>query len=124
MMSGDESRLPARDAGPVRRYVRDIVDSRHNFGTYFLLLFAVGYALGFVAPVLSLFLTPILLVGLVIDSVLLSRKVKAMVAQRFGPEQANGHSMYAVTRAVQIRRLRLPPPKVRPGPLKLPGRGG
>jgi hypothetical protein len=35
-MRGDESALPARDRGPVRRFVRNCVDSRLNIGEYFL----------------------------------------------------------------------------------------
>ena len=33
---GDESFLPARDRGPVRKTVRDLVDSRRNIGSWFL----------------------------------------------------------------------------------------
>ena len=41
-MRGDESALPARDRGPVRRFVRNTVDSRLNIGEYFLpIIFAV-----------------------------------------------------------------------------------
>ena len=35
-MRGEESALPVRDRGPVRRYVRNYVDSRRNVGEYFL----------------------------------------------------------------------------------------
>ena len=35
-MRGEESALPIRDRGAVRRFVRDYVDSRRNVGEYFL----------------------------------------------------------------------------------------
>ena len=35
-LRGDDAALPARDRGPVRRYVRNFVDSRRSIGEYFL----------------------------------------------------------------------------------------
>ena len=36
LREGDERHLPPRDRGPVRKYVRDIVDSRRSVAEYFL----------------------------------------------------------------------------------------
>ena len=36
MQTGDEKHLPAKDRGPVRRYMRDFVDARWNLGEFFL----------------------------------------------------------------------------------------
>lgn len=36
MLTGDERYLPARDKGPVRRYIRDYVDARWSLGELFL----------------------------------------------------------------------------------------
>ncbi len=44
MVSGDERYLPARDAGPVRAYVRDYVDGRRRMSEYFVFV-AVGILL-------------------------------------------------------------------------------
>ena len=41
MQTGDERYLPARDRGPVRRYVRDYVDARYSLGEFFLPIAAV-----------------------------------------------------------------------------------
>jgi hypothetical protein len=41
LRAGDERTLPARDRGPVRRYARDVVDSRRTVAEFFLPL-AVG----------------------------------------------------------------------------------
>ena len=35
-LRGEESALPPRDRGPVRRFVRDYVDSRRTVGEFFL----------------------------------------------------------------------------------------
>ena len=44
-MRGDESAMPARDRGPVKRFVRDYVDSRRSLGEYFLPLMIFVLAL-------------------------------------------------------------------------------
>ena len=44
-MRGDENALPARDRGPVKRFVRDYVDSRRSLGEYFLPLMIFVLAL-------------------------------------------------------------------------------
>ncbi|MEY3156312.1 MAG: hypothetical protein RL257_332, partial [Actinomycetota bacterium] len=35
-MRGDENALPIRDKGPVKRFVRNYVDSRRSIGEFFL----------------------------------------------------------------------------------------
>ena len=46
---GDDYYLPARDRGPVRKLVRDVVDSRRNVGSFFLAIAAVAL-IGTVVP--------------------------------------------------------------------------
>ena len=36
MRTGDERYLPARDKGPVKRYIRDYVDARFSLGEAFM----------------------------------------------------------------------------------------
>lgn len=132
MRGGDESKLPARDAGPVRRLVRDVVDSRRGAGSYFLI---ITLAVLVVQILLSLatskdVLTPatsariqlflmyawyLSIVFVAIDSFVLVRKMKNMVRERHPDATERGLTMYAVMRALQIRRLRLPKPMVKPG---------
>jgi hypothetical protein len=49
------------------------------------------------------------------DAVRVVRGVKAGIRERFGETQTQGVAMYAVLRALQMRRLRLPKPLVKHG---------
>src|SRR5699024_6116661 len=48
MVTGDDAHLPARDKGPVRRYIRDYVDARWNLGEFMLPVMLVVLALSFI----------------------------------------------------------------------------
>ena len=116
---GSERDLPARDRGPVKGFIRDWVDSRFTIGQFLLpfmfIMFALVYVRASWAASISstLFLTVIAM--MVVDSIRISRGVKKAVAARFTPEDAKGHTMYALLRAWQMRRLRLPKPRVKVG---------
>jgi hypothetical protein len=118
MARGDDSYLPARDRGPVRKLVRDVVDSRRNVGSWFLLIAAVAL-IGTIVPSLvirayaSYVLFGFFLI-LIVDSVVLSRKIKAKVAERFpdGPTKTKGVVWYGISRSTMIRRWRFPKPEV------------
>ena len=58
-MRGDENALPARDKGPVKRFVRNYVDSRKSIGEYFLPII-------FVVLFLTLIPYPIFQIGSII----------------------------------------------------------
>ncbi len=120
LMSGDERALPARDAGPVRKLVRDFVDSRWTLGEFFIPLAVVVLIVGLIRnPQLQMIVSYvwfIMLLLLVVDmTILLLRLRKQLVAQFPDPAQRKGTMFYAGMRAMQIRRLRLPPPKVKAG---------
>jgi len=61
----------------------------------------------------SAFLSVILL--LIIDSVRMSRGAKAAVRDKFGPDETKGITMYTLLRSWQMRRLRLPKPRIKAG---------
>ena len=125
MLSGDESALPARDKGPVRRYIRDVVDSRWNVGEFMLPVMIVVLALTFVGPLvpsIAAWTTLVifaLVYGLVavgvIDAFLMWRRTKTKIIAKFGETPPRGSAMYAVMRAFQMRRSRLPRPQVARG---------
>jgi hypothetical protein len=118
---GDDNYLPARDRGPVRKYVRDIVDARRNVGSFFLVI-AVIALIGTIAPnafvknYASLLLFGFFLV-MIVDSVILSRRIKRKVAERFpkGDQAGRSLSWYGISRSTMIRRWRFPKPDVTPG---------
>ncbi|WP_311836295.1 DUF3043 domain-containing protein [Cellulomonas fimi] len=115
MQTGDERHLPAKDRGPVRRYLRDHVDARWNLGEFFLpvaLVFVVlTFALGRYPQLLALL--TVVLYGIVLltilDAYLMWRGLKKKLVAKFGGDaRQRGLAMYAVMRAFQLRRARLP----------------
>lgn len=120
MMSGDEAYLLPRDRGPIRRYVRDVVDARRNLLGLFMpatlfLMFAM-----FTTPQLQLYVSPAMLALMFvmgIDGVMLARKVSRQVDAKF-PKNTESRwklGLYAAGRASQMRRLRTPRPQVQRG---------
>ena len=118
-MRGDESALPARDRGPVRRFVRNTVDSRLNIGEYFLPIIFVVLLLSMTRnqyiAVVSILLMYLVLLIAVVDGVLLGRRVKRKVSEIFPNESTKGLAMYAFLRSTQMRRMRAPRPLVKRG---------
>jgi len=119
MTSGDARYLPARDQGPARAYARNYVDSRRHVTSYFLPFTLVILVLGASpVPALRLVANALLLTGIlavIMDSRRLAKHILAEVEQRWPNEQTKGIKWYAVTRAMQIRRLRMPKPQVKIG---------
>ncbi|NEK84558.1 DUF3043 domain-containing protein [Blastococcus saxobsidens] len=115
---GDDAYLPARDRGPVRKLVRDVVDSRRNVGSLFLAVAAVAL-IGTFAPSLAVkTYSSFVLFGfflvLIVDSVVLGRKIKSSVAARFpdSDHKMKGLVWYGISRSTMIRRWRFPKPEV------------
>ncbi|OBF06775.1 hypothetical protein A5730_13475 [Mycobacterium sp. ACS4054] len=120
MMAGEEAYLLQRDQGPVRRYARDVVDSRRNLLGLFMpatlfLMFAM-----FTTPQLQLYVSPAMLLLMAVmmaDGLLLGRKVSKLVDAKF-PDNTESRwklGLYAASRASQMRRLRTPRPQVQRG---------
>lgn len=117
MLDGDEAYLLPRDKGPVRRYARDIVDSRRSALSYFmpaaLGLIFFSMALPQLQQYMSLAMLAVMVI-MAIDGILLARKVNKAVDAKF-PNSGETHlklGVYAVGRATQIRRMRTPRPRV------------
>ncbi len=120
LMAGDESRMPGRDRGPVRSFTRDFVDSRFTVAEYFIFIALTVLVLGFipnqvVQSIVSLAWF-VLIAIILVDSTILVLRLKAQLKERF-PDKAErkGAVFYAIMRTLQLRRLRLPPPKVKRG---------
>ncbi|MET7402182.1 DUF3043 domain-containing protein [Dactylosporangium sp. NPDC005572] len=123
MANGEERYLLPRDKGPVRRLVRDIVDSRRTIGTWFFgttfLVMIVGFnrnlnpSIYFAANALF----GLMFLATAVDSVFISRTVKKMVKQRFpdSTEKLGRLYFYAIMRAISFRFIRNPKPQVKVG---------
>lgn len=119
MQAGDESHFPPRDQGPVRRYVRDMVDGRRLLTEFFLPVMIGILALSLLPiPALVQTITLFWLAAIVLvfaELTWLGIRLRKGIAERFGENSGKGNVMYGVIRATQMRRLRLPKPAVRPG---------
>lgn len=129
MLRGEDSALPARDRGPVRRYARDFVDSRRTPGQYILpvlLVVVLASMIPFPDPirrwVMAIYTTavPAVMILVIISSFYLAGKVKKEVAAKFPGESLKGIGFYTAMRASQMRFLRFPKPMVLPGGAPVP----
>lgn len=122
MMAGDDAYLLPRDKGPVRRYARDIVDSRRNLLGLFMPVALALVLITLAVPAVEVqrwvsYGMPVLLVVMAIDGVLVGRRVNRMVDEKFPSNTESGFKLgfYAASRASQLRRMRAPRPMVNRG---------
>ena len=120
MLAGEEKYLLPRDRGPVRAYVRDLVDSRRNLVGMFMPLALVLIATMFLGPVIQQYVTLamfVMVLLMVIEGVYLGRMINKKVRARYPDSTEGGFGLgwYAFVRASQIRKLRAPLPRVKPG---------
>lgn len=120
MMEGDDRVLMPRDRGPVRAYVRDVVDSRrHLMGIFMPLVvfvFAVTLVQNIVIQQYSTLVMFAVLLTMIVEGTMLGRTVNKKVRAKFPDTQDRPFQLgwYAFTRAMQLRRLRVPRPRVSP----------
>lgn len=126
MASGDDTYLPARDKGPVRRYVRDVVDSRRSVAEYFLpaalVIFLVStFSAGNPALALASSLAFYgMLLLMTVDSIFLNRRIKSELAAHYPGQSTRGVTFYAIMRSMQFRRMRFPKPRLNRGDVAVP----
>ncbi len=119
METGDERYLPARDRGPVRKFARNFIDSRRSAAEFFLVGAIAILILGFIPNATVVYLVGFAWVAMcaviILDSFLISRKLKREIRTRFPNESSRGVVAYTLLRSMQFRGLRMPKPQVRPG---------
>jgi len=119
LRTGDERHLPPRDSGPGKRLARDFVDSRFTVGQVFFGMILVALGLAFIpvpAVIAAANFAMLLVFGFVlINSIRVGRSAKAAVIEKYGDKEATGITGYATMRAMQPRRMRRPPPRVKRG---------
>jgi Protein of unknown function (DUF3043) len=118
MRRGEDWALPRKDQGPVKALARDVVDGRRGVSEYYLY--------GIVVLIAALFI-PALRENLVVDYVILvilaviviegfyvSNKVIKLARERYPAESTRGIRVYTALRGTQIRKMRVPAPRVSP----------
>ena len=119
MRRGEAWALNPRDRGPARALARDYVDSKRRVSEYYMYILVVLLVAVFVRnKTAQEFISPlvlVLIVIIVIDASLIRRGLRKLMAERLPNESAKGLTAYATMRALQIRRFRVPVPRVHPG---------
>lgn len=111
--------MPARDRGPVKALARDYVDSRRRVSEFYMYGLVVLLVLLFVHTPVVQSIVPLLVLAavivMVVEGIFLGRRVRSLAQQRLPGEDTRGVRWYAAMRALQIRQLRVPKPRVKPG---------
>jgi hypothetical protein len=119
MKAGETWALNPRDRGPTRALARDYIDSKRRVSEYYMYILIVLLAAVFIRnKTAETYISPLVLVLVVvilIDAQLIRYRLRKLVAERLPGESARGLTLYSVMRALQIRRFRIPAPRVRPG---------
>ncbi len=119
MKTGDERFLPARDKGPVKRFIRDFVDHRFSFVELMIPLLIVTMVMGYsgnarLASIGNTILFGTLLLVLV-DILVMRFRMRRELTRRFPDAPLKGTTYYAVMRSLQMKFMRLPKAQVRIG---------
>ena len=121
MRRGEDWALGVRDRGPAKRLTRDYVDSHRRpmeFYMYALILLIIALFAEHSNKALSNYMQIFLLVVVVIiavDGFFLRRTILKVVSERLPGESTRSLGLYAIMRALQLRRFRTPAPRLKPG---------
>lgn len=119
MKTGEEKYLPARDQGPVRRHIRDWVDSRISVAEFLLpLLILIMVLQSSGSERLQSFssgLWAATILLLVVDTLWIRLRLQRELKAKFPDESLKGTTFYALVRMLQLRFMRLPKPRVKLG---------
>jgi hypothetical protein len=119
MRRGEAWALNPRDRGAPRALARDFIDSKRRVSEYYMYVLVVLLAAVFVrnkaAQEIISPLVLVLVVVIVADALLIRRSLTKLIAERLPGDSIRGLTGYSVMRALQIRRFRVPKPRVGPG---------
>lgn len=128
LKEGDERNMPAEHRGPERRFLRDFVDARRSIGEYLLPLAITFVLISLFMPqnaaaggnaalsglVILIFYVIVLIAG--VETFITARRLKKHFIKKFGENKLpRGWTFYIISRALNLRRLRTPKPKVKRG---------
>ncbi len=119
MKGGDPRYLPARDRGPVKAFIRDMVDARFSFVELMIPLMILTLVLGYSGNQTATSLGNSILLGtlllVAVEMVMLRFRLRRELAKRFPNEPTKGTTYYALMRGLQMRFMRLPKSRVKIG---------
>ena len=113
--------LHAREAIPEKILMRDYVDARFSLGELLLPSLVVILALSFLSPIwpqITLISTAamyLFILLVILDLTIMWRGFKKVLAERLPNAPTRGLMMYGMNRSIQIRRFRLPAPRIKRG---------
>ncbi len=113
--------MAARDAVPEKQLMRDYVDARFSLGEFLLPSLVVILAFSFlsqVIPNITVIATAVMylyILLVLLDGFWMWRGFKKVLAQRLPKASPKGLAMYGMNRMIQIRRFRIPPPRIKRG---------
>lgn len=114
LYTGDERYLPSRDQGPIRKRLRQYVDSRLSSGEVFLPVALLVMFAAFIqnAQVIILVNTvwSLMLLLVIVDGIWVAVQTHRIVGREFPGHRRAGHIGYAVVRSLTMRMMRLPKP--------------
>ena len=119
--TGDINHMPKAERLPWRVYIRDYVDARRNLGEFFIpvafVMLLGSILVTTIAPQLSvpmMILLYVYLIAVIIDVAVMWRKLKKKLIEKYGEAsvaKGSRSASYAWSRAIQVRRWRLPKPR-------------
>jgi hypothetical protein len=126
-MAGREARADRmratniREGAPEKVLMRDYIDARRNLGEFLLPSVVVILAvtvLGQYVPLIAQLATAVMyifILAVLLDGFIMWRGFKAVLTTRLPKASSKGLLMYGMTRGTQIRRFRMPAPRLKRG---------
>jgi hypothetical protein len=113
--------LNAREAQPEKALMRDYIDARFSIGEFLLPSLVIILALSFLSSVygpitlIATILMYVYILAVLLDGYLMWRGFKKVLAERQPRVSPKGLLMYGMNRMIQIRRFRMPAPRIKRG---------
>jgi Protein of unknown function (DUF3043) len=113
--------ISARDSVPEKTLLRDYIDARFSLGEFLLpslVLIMASSFLGARLPIItgiSVIVMYVYILAVLADCYLMWRGFKKVLAKRLPTAPTRGLAMYGMNRCIQIRRFRMPPPRIKRG---------
>lgn len=119
MQRGEDWALPPRDKGPVKALARDFVDSRRRLSEFYMYVLVILMVLVFIKTPLTQTIVPpaviLMVLIMLVEGIYVGRKARQLATERLPGESSRGIALYSAMRALQIRRMRVPKPRIKAG---------